>query len=418
VDPYSLSVIGLFAFLLVCSSFFSATETAFSSVNRIKLKHLIQEGNRKAALILEITEKYDQFLSTVLIGNNIVNILASSIATALFVGFFGNTGITIATAATTVLVLIFGEISPKTLAKEAPEKFAVAFVYPIRLLMFLFTPVNYLSAKWKQTIIKLFHIRSDNTVTEAELLTFVGEVREVGGINKGEEHMIRTVIEFDDLTANDILTPRVDLVAVSMTDTIENIETCFYETGYSRLPVYDGSIDNIIGVILLKDFVHKMTKNHAPLNSVIMPVLLVNKTIKISRLLKTLQEKKTHIAVALDEYGGTIGIVTLEDIVEELVGEIWDEHEKAMENIVALDHGSYRIRGNTPLKDFYETLGLEEKYVPSNASTVGGWATEHIGEIPREGYCFTFTNFSITVVKLYHNRIMELMATPSNNRLV
>jgi CBS domain containing-hemolysin-like protein len=171
----------------------------------------------------------------------------------------------------------------------------------------------------------------------------------------------------------------------------------------------------IIGVILLKDFVHKVLKNNMPLTSVVMPVLLVNKTIKINLLLKTFQKKKTHIAVALDEYGGTIGIVTLEDIVEELVGEIWDEHEEAMENITALAHGGYRIRGNTPLKDFYETLELEEKDVPSNASTVGGWATEHIGEIPQEGYCFTFNNFSITVVKTYHNRIMELTATPLNN---
>ena len=412
MDPYSLSTIGLFALLLVCSGFFSATETAFSSVNKIKLKHLAQEGNRKAALALEIADKYDKFLSTVLIGNNIVNILSSSIATVFFVGLLGNLGVTIATAVTTVLVLIFGEISPKTMAKEAPEKFAMASVYPMRLLMFLFTPINYLASKWKQIIVKVFRIKADNKVTEAELLSFVGEARQTGGINEGEEKMIRTAIEFDDLTAQDILTPRVDLTAVSITDDAGIIETCFYETGYSRLPVYRDSIDNITGVILLKDFVHKILKNGEPLEAIVKPVEFTNGTVKINRLLKNLQAKKTHLAVVLDEYGGTIGIVTLEDIIEELVGEIWDEHEEATENITALANGSYRIRGSAPLKDFCETLGLAEKDIPANASTTGGWVIEYRGEIPQEGYCFTFGDLSITILKIIHNRIIELLVKP------
>ncbi|MHB9295538.1 hemolysin family protein [Pillotina sp. SPG140] len=409
-----MSSIGLFALLLFCSGFFSATETAFSSVNKIKLKHLAAEGNRNAALALEMAGKYDQLLSTVLVGNNIVNILASSLATVFFVGYFGNFGVTIATAVTTILILIFGEISPKTMAKESPERFAMFCIKPIRFLMFVLSPINYLSSQWRKIIIKLFHIRSDNKVTEAELLTFVEEVRQMGGINEGEEHMIRSAIEFDDLNANDILTPRVDLKTVSILDTAESIEQCFYETGYSRLPVYRDSVDNIIGLILLKDFVHKIIKNKEPIDSIIKPVIFVNETIKITRLLKNLQAKKTHLAVVLDEFGGTMGIVTLEDIVEELVGEIWDEHDEAMENIIPLANGCYRVRGNTSLKDFFDIIGAEEREISLNASTAGGWVSEYLGEIPQEGHRFECKDYSITILRVHRNRVMELMLSPIN----
>jgi CBS domain containing-hemolysin-like protein len=417
MDPYSLGTIGLFAILLLCSGFFSATETAFSSLNKIKLKHLANENNRKAALALEMVEKYDKFISTVLVGNNIVNILSSSIATVFFVDYFGNLGVTVATLVTTVLVLIFGEISPKTMAKEVPEKFAMISVYPMRFLMFVFTPLNYLTSKWRRIIIKLFRIRSDNNVTEAELLTFVEEVRQVGGINEGEEHMIRNAIEFDDLTANDILTPRVDLAAVSIKDTIESIEQCFYDTGYSRLPVYCDSIDNITGVIILKDFAHKVLKNNEPLENIIKPVLYITKTINISRLLKNLQKQKIHLAIVLDEFGGTMGIVTLEDIVEELVGEIWDEHDDVMENIISLADG-YRVNGNTPLKEFFELLGIDEKNAAINASTAGGWVIEYLGEIPQEGHRFIFENYSIMILKTIRNRVIEFMVKECEKKLL
>jgi CBS domain containing-hemolysin-like protein len=412
MDPYSLSTIGLFALLLVFCGFFAGSETAFSSVNKIKLKHLAQEGNRKASLALAMTDKFDRLLSTLLIGINIANILAASMATVFFVGYFGNIGASIATAVTTVLVLIFGEISPKIMAKETPERFAMLSVQPMRFFMFVFTPINYLSAQWKKTIVKLFHIHSDNKVTEAELLTFVEEVRQVGGINEGEERMIRSAIEFDDLTVNDILTPRVDVAAVSIDDAIESIEKCFYETGYSRLPVYRGSIDSIIGVILLKDFLRKIVKTHEPLDAIVKPVVFTNATTKINRLLKSLQAKKTHLAVVLDEFGGTVGIVTMEDIVEELVGEIWDEHEEAAENIVPLAQGAYRIKGNTPLRDFCETLNLDERDISANSSTVGGWVNEYLGEIPEPGFHFTFKDFSIVVLEINHNRIMEITVSP------
>ena len=408
MDPHSLSTIVLFAVLLFCSGFFAATETAFLSVNKIKLKHLAADGNRRAALALEMAEKYDRFISTVSVGNNVVNILAAAIATVFFVGIFGTLGITIATVVTTVLMLIIGEISPKTMAKEAPEKFVLLNVYPMRFLMFIFTPVNYLASRWKKVIIKLFRLSSDNKVTEAELLTFVKEMRQEGGINEGEEHMIRSAIKFDDLSANDTLTPRVDIKAVSLTDSIESIEQVFYETGHSRLPVYPDSMDNITGLILLKDFFHKVLKNKEPLESIIKPVLFVPKTMKIPRLLKNLQKEKTHLAVVLDEYGGTMGIITLEDIVEELVGEIWDEHDKATENISVHAEG-YRILGNTPLKEFFELLKIDEKNIEVNTATAGGWVLQQLGEIPQEGHQFELGDNSITILKTDRNRVVEFM---------
>ena len=411
MDSHDVSTIVLFAILLLCSGFFAATETAFLSMNKIKLKHLAAEGNRRAALALEMAEKYDKFISTVSVGNNIVNILAAAIATVFFVGYFGSLGVTIATVVTTVLMLIFGEISPKTMAKEAPERFVLLNVYPMRLLMFVFAPINYLSSQWRKVIVRLFRLRSDNKVTEAELLTFVKEVRQVGGINEREEHMIRSAIEFDDLTANDILTPRVDLKAVSLADTFEAIEECFYETGHSRLPVYRDSIDNIIGVIILKDFMYKVLRNKEPLESVVKPVLFIAKTIKIPRLLKNLQKEKTHLAVVLDEYGGTMGIVTLEDIVEELIGEIWDEHDKETEENIIPDADGYRVRANTPLKDFFELLEINEKDIEVNTSTAtaGGWIIEHLGEIPQEGHEFILKDYSITILKTDRNRVIEFM---------
>ena len=406
MEPHSISTIVLFAVLLLFSGFFAATETAFLSVNKIKLKHLAAQGNKRAVLALKMMDMYDKFISTVSVGNNIVNILAAAIATVFFVGLFGAFGVTIATVVTTILMLIFGEISPKTMAKEEPEKFVLLNVYPMRLLMFIFTPVNYAASLWKKVIVRLFRLRSDNKVTEAELLTFVGEVREVGGINEGEEHMIRSAIEFDDLDANDILTPRVDIKAVTVNDSPESIEQCFYESGHSRLPVYADSIDKITGVIILKDFVHEVLRHKKPVASIVKPVLFVAKTIKIPRLLKNLQKAKTHLAVVLDEYGGTMGIVTLEDIVEELVGEIWDEHDKETEHVVSLAVG-YRVNGNAPVKDFLQQLKISDNDIDNNTSTAGGWVLDKLGEIPQEGHEFEVEGYAITVLTTDRNRVTE-----------
>jgi CBS domain containing-hemolysin-like protein len=393
--------------LLLCSAFFSAAETAFSSLNRIKLKNLAAEGNKRAALALKLAENYDKLLSTVLIGNNIVNIASSALGTVLFVGLFGSVGVSLSTLVITILVLLIGEISPKTMAKEAPEGYALFAAPLLFFLIRLFAPANRFFALWKRFIIKLFRVKSDRSVTEAELLTFVGEVRQEGGINAQEEAMIRRTIEFDDLTANDILTPRVDVAAVSPGDSTDFIEKKFYQTGFSRLPVYTGTIDNIIGVILLKDFHYGVLKQGRSLESIIKPVVFVTRSIKIARLLKTLQKRKSHMAVLVDEFGGTVGIVTIEDIVEELVGEIWDEHDLVVEDITDLGDGSYRILGNTPLKDALELFAIENDD-KTNATTAGSWVIESLGEVPQEGDSFSFRDLTVRVTRMLGHRVMEL----------
>jgi CBS domain containing-hemolysin-like protein len=403
---YTLALAAALVVLLCFSAFFSACEMAFSSLNRIRLKNLAAGGSRRAKRALKLLEGYDKLLSTVLVGNNIVNIASSAIATVIFVGFFGSAGVSLATLVMTVLVLIFGEISPKTLAKESPEKTAMAFAPALSFFVLLFSPVNRLVARWRRLIVRLFPAKGNRRVTEDELLTFVEEVREEGGINRQEEEMIRQVIEFDDITAGEIYTPRVDVTAVPEDAGTEDIDRTFLETGYSRLPVYRGSIDNITGVILLKDFHHEVMKGGKSPAGIVKPVVYVTKSMKVSKLLRTLQEKKSHLAVLVDEFGGTMGIVTVEDIVEELVGEIWDEHDEVVEDIFETNDGSFRVLGNTDMKELFAFFSLEGE--PESAgATVGNWVTETLGGIPREGESFVFRDFSITVSRVLRHRVME-----------
>jgi CBS domain containing-hemolysin-like protein len=402
----TLALVGL----LLCSAFFSASETAFSSLNRIKLKNLAAKGHKRAALALRLADNYDRLLSTVLIGNNIVNITASALGTALFVGLFGSLGVTIATVVITVAVLLVGEITPKTMAKELPEGFALFSAPILYFFVGLFRPLNRVFTLWKGFVVKLFRVKTNRAVTEAELLTFVEEVRQEGGINAQEEDMIRRTIEFDDLTAQEILTPRVDLAAVEINEDPEQIEGKFYDTGFSRLPVYRENLDNIAGVLLQKDFHYQVLKQGKPVSAAMMPAVFVAKSIKISRLLKTLQEKQSHIAVLVDEYGGTVGIVTIEDILEELVGEIWDEHDHVVEAITPLpqEPGAYRVLGNTALQDVLDLYSIESDD-NTNATTVGSWAVETLGAVPREGDSFSFQDLTITVTKALRHRVVELV---------
>jgi CBS domain containing-hemolysin-like protein len=409
MNTETLAIIVALGGLLALSAFFSASETAFSSLNRIKLKNLAAGGNKRAALVLKIVENYEKLLSTVLIGNNIVNIVSSALGTLLFVGFFGRTGVPLATLVMTILVLLFGEITPKTLAKEAPEQLSMRFVPVLRVFIWVLGPLNRVFTFWRRLVLKVFRVSSNRKVTEAELLTFVEEVRQEGGINEQEEDMIRRTIEFDDLSAYDIVTPRVDMTAVDVAESPERIERIFYDTGFSRLPVYRESVDSILGIILLKDFFHLVLKGR-PLESVLKPAVFVSKSIKLPRLLKTLQEKKAHLAVLVDEFGGTVGIVTIEDILEELVGEIWDEHDRVEENITPLEDGSFRILGRTALRDVFDLFSIDENEGKTGAATAARWVLENLDEIPREGDSFDFQGIHIRVTKTKRHRVMELTA--------
>jgi CBS domain containing-hemolysin-like protein len=381
---------------------------------------MASQGNKRAALALKLVEHYDKLLSAVLIGNNIVNISSSALATVFFVGFLGNAGVSIATLVMTVLVLIVGEITPKTLAKEAPEGVAMFSAPFLNGLIRVLTPINHLLTLWKQGILKLFRIQGNRGVTEAELLTFVGEVRQEGGINKGEEDMIRRTIEFDDSTAQDIYTPRIDVAAVSLADSMEAINTKFHDTGYSRLPVYKDSIDHIAGLILLKDFHYEVMGRKRPLETIIKPVVFITKSMKIAKLLKVLQEKKSHLAVLVDEFGGTMGIITIEDILEELVGEIWDEHDEVVEHIIQVDAGVYKVMGNINVDElfaFFSIPGDDEQNKPDyrRHKTVSNWVIEQGGGIPKEGDSLRFKHLLITPSKIHRHRVLEVTVTTDSS---
>jgi len=410
-QSYYIAIVISLVVLLCFSAFFSTCEMAFSSLNRIKLKNLAAKSKR-ARLALKMLETYDKILSTVLIGNNGVNIAASSLATALFIGLFGAKGVSMATLIMTVLLVILCDISPKVLAKEAPELAALRSAPLLRFFMFILTPVNFITSQWKKLIMKIFPVKGDRSTTEDELLTFVGEVRQEGGINIREERMIRQVISFDDLKVSGIFTPRVEVAAVADTSTVEEIDRTFIETGFSRLPVFQDSIDNITGIIHVKDFYHEVMKGLKTPAQIVKPVVFVTKTIKIAKLLRTMQEKQAHLAVVVDEHGGTLGIVTIEDIVEELVGEIWDEHDEVVRPVKKTGEGVFSVLGRMNFKDMLKTVaGQLPENVEIPDTTVANWIMETLGRLPRAGEALSWHNLKIVVIKIIRHRVTEVRVT-------
>lgn len=407
----AISSILIIAVLLLFSAYFSATETAFSSLNRTRLRTMAEKGNSKAALALSLAEKYDQLLSSILVGNNVVNIAMSSISTLLFVRLMPDIGATVSTIVITIVVLIFGEISPKSLAKENPEKFAMVSAPIIRVVIWVLTPINFLFAQWKKLLGRIFKGGDAHRMTQDELLMLVDEASQEGGIDQSEGELLRSAIEFTDQDAEDILTHRVDLEAVPLTATKEEVAAVFSETQYSRLPVYDGSIDNIVGILHQKDFYIGTDISPKPLNALMKEPIFVPPTVKIRDLLKVLQKHKSHIAVVSDEYGGTLGIVTMEDILEELVGEIWDEHDEIVEDFQPTGEHSCKVLGTADLDELAERFDLE---IPSECTSVSGWVMEELGRIPDEGDSFDYENLHVTVTATDGHRVVavEIKAEP------
>lgn len=405
-DSQIIQIIAMLV-LVGLSAIYAATEMAYTALNRSRLKNAQEKKARNADLALKLLDDYDKLLSTILVANNIVNITLATVATVFFTQLNASAGATIATIVITVVVLIFGEISPKTIARECPEKFAMGIAPFAKLTMLLLTPINFVFSQWRKLLSMLFKSKEDRRMTEEELLTIVEEAEHEGGINEQESELIRSAIEFNELEAGDILTPRVDIVAIQIGTPNEEIETVFIETGYSRLPVYHESIDMVTGVIHQKDFYNFVLHKHKPLESIIKPVRYVPPTIKISKLLKELQLEKTHMAVVIDEFGGTAGIVTMEDIIEELVGDIWDEHDEIVEEFKKLSDNTYQVLGGYDLEEFFDyfDMPLDE----TDSSTISGWVMERLGRIPSEGDSFDYENMSFTVTRTDNNRVLEVI---------
>ena len=376
--------------------------TATSCLNRTRLKVLAEKGNKRAQKTSDLAENYDKVLSTILIGNNIVNIAASAIATVLFVKLMGDIGATVSTAVITVAVLIFGEITPKSIAKDHPEAFAMFATPLIQLLMILLAPLNFLFSLWKKLVSKLFKSNDEAKMSQEELLMLLEEVEQEGGLDEDEGELLRNAVEFGDLEAKDILTHRVELEAVSLDASKEDVAKAFTESRFSRLLVYEESIDKIVGVIHQKDFYRGTGVIKEPLKSIMKPPLFIYQSEKVDDLLRQLQRNKAHIAVVLDEYGGTLGIVTMEDILEELVGDIWDEHDEVEEDVQMVKEDTFVVDGTMMLDDFCDEFSIESD---SDSVSVGGWVMEQMGCIPEEGDKFRYANLELTVTKLDDHRV-------------
>lgn len=394
---------------VILSGYFSATETAFSAINRVRIRNQAEKGNKRAALVLQLSDNYDSLLSTILIGNNIVNIGCSSLATILFVKLLGEEmGAGISTLVITVVVLIFGEISPKSIAKESPEKFAMFSAPMINGLRIVLTPINWMFGQWKKLLSCLFKTSGSQGITSEELFTIVEEAQEEGSIDKEEGSLLRSALSFDDLEAGDILTPRIDMEGIPVESTQEEAAEVFANTGYSRLPVYEETLDHIVGILYHKDFYNRVYGTDTSIREVMRPALFTTANQKIDELMQELQKKKLHIAIVLDEFGGTVGLITLEDILEELVGEIWDEHEQEEIPIRETAEHAYLVDAGMDFDDFADFFHLK---TDSEMVSVSGWVMERCGGVPESGDRFTYDDLDVLVVKVDHHRIEELRVT-------
>lgn len=393
--------------LILLSAYFSATETAFTSLNKLRIKKQASNGDMQAKLVLKLVENYGNVLTTVLIGNNIVNITMTSIATVLFVKLYGTYGPTVSTVVITLAVLIFGEITPKSLAKDNPEKFAMFAAPLLNFFVIIFKPITALFTYWKQFTMRLFRTSEDSGITDDELITMVEEAETEGTIDEERSELIQNAIEFNELEAYDVLTPRVDVEAVEVDEDKAEIAKLFLETGFSRLPVYEENMDKIIGVLHQKDFHNFILGENHDLRDYIMPVVFTPGSVKIAQLLKRLKNAKSHIAIVIDEYGGTEGIVTMEDIIEELVGEIFDEHDLTIsKDILQIYDGSYRVQGATSVEKMFDFFNVKEEEL--SISTVNGWVGVHLDKLPQVGDSFEYENLFVKVMKSDGKKAIEI----------
>lgn len=405
MDNQNLGRIILIIVAMIFSALFSSCETAFSSVNKIRLKNYAAQGDKRAEKALKIANSFEDALTTVLVGNNIVNITMASVSTVLFTTLFGSGAVGISTAVTTVLVLIFGEILPKSYAKENAERLSLFFAGPLSFLIILFKPIIFIFNKLA-SILK--NGKVEPSVTEDELKYIIEEIEEQGVLEEQEGDLVRSALDFDEITVNEILIPRVKVIGVEKNASIDEIKSLFIDEMYSRLPVYDKSLDNIIGMITNKRFFKMLAQGGNDITEIIQDVAHFSDLKLISEALRDMQRSKTHLAVVLDQYGGTKGIVTLEDIIEELVGEIYDENDEVIPSIVKISENEYEVSGDLSISDMLDQLGLDEDMIESTYTSVGGWVTEILEHIPEQNETAEYGAFKITVLQVKEQSVEKI----------
>ncbi len=385
--------------LLAISAICSATETAFSSVNRIRLKNLAASGNKSAQKALDITDNFDKALTAILIGNNVVNIASSSLATVFFTEKFGSGSVGMATLVMTVLVLIFGEILPKSLAKENSESFSIAMAPLLSGFMFIITPLILIFSAVRKLANRLVGQKNRQpSVTEEELKYIIEEIEDEGVLEEQESDLVRSALEFDEITVSKVLVPRVNVVAAEKGESIENIKDIFIKTRFSRLPIFDKTIDSIVGILHQSDFYELYLKGGSDITPVLNKPVYISENKRISEGLREMQKAKVHMAVVVDDYGGTEGICTLEDIIEELVGDIYDESDEEDTSFVRLGENRYQVSPELSVSDFLDKLGLPENTIETNCTSIGGWIMELLDRIPEQNEFVTAGIFNMTVV--------------------
>lgn len=401
----------LLCILLILSGFFSASETAFLSVNKIRLKNNADAGNKRAALALKIANNYDNTISTILIGNNIVNIASASVATIIFTKALGESyGAAVSTVVMTILVLIFGEVLPKSLAKSNADKLCLWISPILYSCIVIFKPIAFVLVKLTELAKKLTHGDEEPSVTEEELRYIIDSIEEEGVLEQEESELVKSALEFDDITVKEILTPRVDIVAIDSKSSVDDVIAVIKENGYSRMPVYDGNIDHIIGIVRSRDILMSKLegRDNKNLKSMLKDCLFIHKNMKISQLLSAFQEKNMHVAIVSDDYGGTMGLVTMEDVLEELVGDIWDEYDEVIHEFVKISDNEYEACGTMDIYEMLENFGISEKDFDCDYSTVGGWVINVMEKIPKEGDTFTFRNLFVTVTEVSEQRVVKI----------
>lgn len=416
MDNSDLWKIILIISMMIFSALFSGTETAFSSVNKLRLKNYEAQGSKKAAKALRLANRFDEVLTAVLIGNNIVNIAASSVSTLLFISIFGSNGAAISTIVITLLVLTFCEVIPKSYAKRNAEKIALSFAGPLTFLITVFKPLVFLLNK-----LSAVFDRGDETpsVTEDELKYMIDEIEEQGVIEEQESELVKSALEFDEITVNEILIPRVKVIGVEVNSSIDDIKELFSSEMYSRLPVYEKSLDDIIGIITNKAFFKMLVEGRSDIRSIIQEVPHIADSKLISEAMKDMQRSKVHLAVVIDQYGGTKGIITLEDIIEELVGEIYDEDDEIITNVVKLADDRYEVAGDLSISDMLEQIGLDDDMVDTECTSVGGWVTDVMEHIPDAGETAETGRFRLTAKEVSEQTvdkvIVEVLPEPESD---
>ena len=405
------NILLVLVFLVLCYSFFSASETAFTSLNKIKLKALANTGNKKAEKTLTLCENFSKLLTTILVGNTIVNVVAASLATVLFTNVLGGNGVAVSSIVMTLVIMIFGEIIPKNIAKFVPEKFAMSSTPILRFLCWIFTPLTFVFGYIEKLISNMYENDSETYSTD-EFITMVEEANEDGDIEDHEADLITNALEFNDLNVGDILTPRTDVIAIDINeDSIEEIELKYRDSGFSRLPVYDDNLDNIVGVLIEKDFYyHLLYEKSTNIKEILKEAIYTSPQVKVSSLLKQLQNSKSHMAIVVDEYGGTEGIITMEDILEELVGEIYDEHDEVVEYYKKIDNDTYLVKADVDIDDMFEHFGIDcnEDY---EFNTASAWVIDILDKIPVKGDSFDFMNMHVEVIDADSKKVNELKIT-------